>query len=324
MPHLEEGILHALVDGEIDSSELAPLDQHLQQCEHCRQRLEEARILSTGALDLVELLDPPPVSPPADVGAPRARKQRWRTLAWAASVVLAAGIGYTVRDQILAPTSSGEQATVRARAEGSYEDNRTSVLDTLVSQAPESQPTAPAPSPPRLLEGVRDKITTSPPQDRLEASGRQAKEEEQPLERRAASPPAPARQARRDTAATPDDGLVAKNLPNVTLRDEGFRGAQEFDARRLNRAVEPETQSNDISLDDAATWSGGQLRVIGGLIPASINRLADTVRLTYRWEGRRIRLIQVRRGDTLDLRFEVPEDFPAESLAILRTRLTRP
>ncbi len=106
MPHLDEGTLHALVDGEIPSSDLPPLQGHLASCAACRTALEEARALAGEALDLVESLQVPEASSPRSGGvplpSPRASSLPWTRLAWAATVVVAVGVGYGVRD-ILPP-----------------------------------------------------------------------------------------------------------------------------------------------------------------------------------------------------------------------------
>ena len=43
MPHLDEGQLTALLDGELSSAERAEVDSHLASCTECRQQLEESR-----------------------------------------------------------------------------------------------------------------------------------------------------------------------------------------------------------------------------------------------------------------------------------------
>ena len=109
MSHLEDGVLHALLDGEIPSSELAPIQAHLEGCAECRARLEEERAIRGEADGLVGALEVPPASEgsgPAGggrggAGARRARARplpfRGRDLAWAATIVVAAGLGYAAR-----------------------------------------------------------------------------------------------------------------------------------------------------------------------------------------------------------------------------------
>jgi hypothetical protein len=151
MQHLEDGYLHEIADGEVPSEELVVVRQHLDACESCRARLDQARLEAETARELVELIDVPEL---VEVGAvmdaplagmlaapmraelsalsitttgspgaeepPKRKSTRWlRPLAWAASLVLAAGIGYASRPQAdaalssrLEPTSIGRIDTV--------------------------------------------------------------------------------------------------------------------------------------------------------------------------------------------------------------------
>jgi hypothetical protein len=45
MPHVDEGTLHAYLDGELPSAERKTLETHLAECASCRASLEEQRAL---------------------------------------------------------------------------------------------------------------------------------------------------------------------------------------------------------------------------------------------------------------------------------------
>lgn len=98
MPHLDEGQLHALLDGELDQAERQAAEAHLESCSECRREFAEARALMAGADDLIAAVDVPPGTRPAAV-APKARSSgfRWTNVAWAASVFLAVGLGWLAR-----------------------------------------------------------------------------------------------------------------------------------------------------------------------------------------------------------------------------------
>src|SRR5439155_15691994 len=49
MSHVDEGTLHAYLDGELPSSERVALEAHLAQCATCRAGLEEERALRARA-----------------------------------------------------------------------------------------------------------------------------------------------------------------------------------------------------------------------------------------------------------------------------------
>ncbi len=90
MSHVDEGTLHAYLDGELPGAEMSRFTAHLAECVDCRARLEEERALVQRARDLLALVAPP---------SSRARKRAhpWRRLrlplAWAATVALAFAIG---------------------------------------------------------------------------------------------------------------------------------------------------------------------------------------------------------------------------------------
>jgi hypothetical protein len=98
MSHVDDGTLHAYLDGELSPPEAQGVAGHLTQCPGCRGRLEEERAVITRATKLLGRAAPPdrelPPFRPGDV-KPLARLW-WKTrlpLAWAATVALALGIG---------------------------------------------------------------------------------------------------------------------------------------------------------------------------------------------------------------------------------------
>ena len=97
--HLDDGTIQELLDGEIHSSALPPIQSHLAACAECRARLEAARVFMTEADELIEMLDEPVAATPAVViPLPRRSTQPWtRRLAWAASLVIAVGAGWYSR-----------------------------------------------------------------------------------------------------------------------------------------------------------------------------------------------------------------------------------
>jgi hypothetical protein len=102
--HLDDGTIQELLDGEVPSTVLPPLQAHLAACAECRARLELARAMMAEADELIELLDEPaaPVqAAPAALPARRIASRPWiRQLAWAASVVIAVGAGWYARGDV--------------------------------------------------------------------------------------------------------------------------------------------------------------------------------------------------------------------------------
>src|SRR5690349_14019953 len=101
MSHVDEGTLHAYLDGELPSAERATVDAHLAQCATCRATLAEERALLERASALLESARPPQRAVPPFEQVRRApRRSPWHVrtaLAWAASLALAIGLGYVLR-----------------------------------------------------------------------------------------------------------------------------------------------------------------------------------------------------------------------------------
>lgn len=126
MPHITEGLLHAQLDGALGPDEQlqwAEAEAHLEVCEDCRRRLDEAAELRSAARDLLAAAGPAAVAgrPAFDELVARARVRRvepasdrkssartgaawWRTparLGWAASLVIAVGAGWIGRQLVV-------------------------------------------------------------------------------------------------------------------------------------------------------------------------------------------------------------------------------
>lgn len=140
MPHVDDGTLHALLDGALRAEEPDRADRaeaHLETCADCRARLEEAGELRGRAADVLASLDAgADLKVSADFGdvvaraaartgpgstargsdADRVRRQyRWtRGLAWAATIVVALGTGYLVGD-LTGPVARPGQELMRTQ-----------------------------------------------------------------------------------------------------------------------------------------------------------------------------------------------------------------
>lgn len=98
MSHVDDGTLHAYLDGELAPAEAQGVDAHLAQCPACRGRIDEERALITRAGELLALAAPPDRElPPFRAGDIKPASRLWwqvrLPLAWAATVALALGIG---------------------------------------------------------------------------------------------------------------------------------------------------------------------------------------------------------------------------------------
>lgn len=312
MPHLDEGTLHALLDGEIPSAELPPIQAHLGGCAECRARLAEEQDLLAESDRLIEVLElPEPV--PAVVPVRKAPRRVWPTrLAWAATVVLAAGLGYSARGG--------------------------SPLEPAPAPAPDSgvefRADQPAASPPpAALEPVgqsRDqalapKLGVAPPSPADARRGKAAAANVAPAEEKAelrasavdtsTRPPAPP-VAQPQNPAAPTSAVARVGA----LRQEGARLREVAPAGALaDRAAFAVAQP--ATLPEAMRVLGGPLRLIDGLIPERLEITGHTVRVVYRTSFGELLLAQELQDGTVRFNLIAPRGFPADSLERLRARV---
>jgi len=121
MSHIDEGALHAYLDGELASTERKTLEAHVAECPACRARLAEERALVERASQLLGLAQPleRPAPPLHQLRQPRLMWRLRMPLAWAASIVLAVSLGYYLRDprsEMVTQPASSTVATADDRA----------------------------------------------------------------------------------------------------------------------------------------------------------------------------------------------------------------
>lgn len=119
MSHVDDGTLHAYLDGALDAAAAAGLDAHLAGCAACRARMDEERALIARASELLARAAPPlPQREPPPLHQLRHPRLWWQVrtpLAWAATVVLAVAVGWYFRGEVpqrakLEPATPAEQA----------------------------------------------------------------------------------------------------------------------------------------------------------------------------------------------------------------------
>lgn len=314
MSHLEEGTLHALLDGEIPSSDLAPIQAHLAACAECRARLEEERGLLSEADTLVGALEVP-ASTGAARSKPRVSWRRISQLAWAASVLAAIGLGYYAR---------GLQHPVFTPARSAVEPNPP-VSDsglTSASGAMADKPTntaEPVAGPP-LRGGAKriGKTERNPPTERAEAVVKTSSpaldsvavsQRVSPVAASPAPPPAPP--------------VASQELTGRLRNDAAERRVDPTKASfRLEEVVTAATPSPEpITLPDAVRRLGGSLRLIDGLVPLRLEAIGVTVRVVYPVSQGELVLSQQLIDGKVAWRLIAPAGFPADSLAQLRARV---
>src|SRR6266536_2879869 len=110
MLHVDEGTLHSFLDGELSADERAAVEIHLSQCATCRASLAEERALlerASAVLGAARPLERP--APPFEQLRRQSKRSPWRvrrSIAWAASIVLAIGLGYSLRGREASPDAA--------------------------------------------------------------------------------------------------------------------------------------------------------------------------------------------------------------------------
>ena len=91
MNHLDEGTIHAWLDGALDARQSADAQSHVSQCAECAAKVAEARGLIAASSRILTALDDVPggVIPKPGASAPR-RARRWASSGW--MTALAAGL----------------------------------------------------------------------------------------------------------------------------------------------------------------------------------------------------------------------------------------
>jgi anti-sigma factor RsiW len=105
MLHLDEGTIHAWLDGELTPDDAESAARHVAACAECQTLVAEARGLVAGASRIVSALDAGPagVIPPAQRG-PSSRPRPWSRfvltpmrMSIAATIIVAVGVTITAR-----------------------------------------------------------------------------------------------------------------------------------------------------------------------------------------------------------------------------------
>lgn len=313
MSHVDEGALHAYLDGALDhlpASEAARVRGHLAACEACSLRLEEERALRLEAASILagaapEVGDLPPWEGLRDQARARGRSAtglRLRRLTWAASIVVAGGTGWLLRgarqpvvvpppearvDEALpAPSAGGEVPSTPVRMQPAPEEAAPGPERTVHAAATRAREDVPAP----VAAGRGGALTAL--QDSLEARLGEARVRVTEEKSAVASVPevAPAPAAAVPAPATFGDRLTRVVSPSRTDVEPGL----DVTRRMVTQTLERER------LADAA--SDLTPMVVPGLPVVSVTSGGEglpygAVRVLQRLEGDTLELIHLPGGD---------------------------
>ena len=124
MRHIPEDELHAYLDQGLSRTQAVEIESHLADCVTCRASRDRIAALRDRTTALLARLGPPLRVPPAfDSVRRRAmehaseRRRRLQATAWAASLVLAVGLGWTASSTLASREGTPKVATATAPAE---------------------------------------------------------------------------------------------------------------------------------------------------------------------------------------------------------------
>jgi len=167
MSHVDEGALHAYLDGALDeypAAEARRVREHVETCAVCAERLAVERSVREEARAILDLAAPKVEVPTfedlrAYVRAGQSRRVafgRLYKMGWAASVALALGTGWMIRGSRIDPVN-----TVRATESAGPATSAERALDEVVATVPpatmeeadrDATPAVPAPAEPTAAE----------------------------------------------------------------------------------------------------------------------------------------------------------------------------
>ncbi len=143
MSHVDEGTLHAYLDGELAPVERERVDTHLKGCPACQARLAAERAILERASRLLGMATPPEraMPPLTQLRRPPVVWRLRRPLAWAATLILAVGLGWFARDRVVQQRSEDSGARLDehlqlpgAHARPSVARGRDSAFPTMPAQ----------------------------------------------------------------------------------------------------------------------------------------------------------------------------------------------
>lgn len=173
MSHVDDGMLHAYLDGALSALDAVRVERHVADCAACQQRLDAARVLVQRAARLLEW-----ASPPADRAAPPLAElrpysaPRWRVpVAWAATIVIALGVGVYGGQLVLGVRPAQVETKEELGRSRDAEVDRRAAPITVMADSPtaiaaaapaESERAAPAPvAPAPVAQAPAAGITTA-------------------------------------------------------------------------------------------------------------------------------------------------------------------
>jgi hypothetical protein len=178
MSHVDDGELTAYADGAypVNDPDALRISAHLSACDNCRRRVEQAQLLRDRAAEILGYATPAAVTAPsfealqAQVQTSQAKPPRYVNLAWAASIMMALGLGWFGRGALQNPPDMRS---------GSVLEAPTVAGDVQTEEVAVTPPPVAAPQISTATPGVQVDRAANPQMDA--AANRAQRMSEQPL-----------------------------------------------------------------------------------------------------------------------------------------------
>ena len=283
MSHVDDGRLHAFLDGECGERERQRIEQHLAACDVCRERLEEAKALERRASELMATLEPDPVHAPSwreieERAAARARARPHRywlrpSLASAAVIAIAFGLGWLSRSYVPGAPNLARPAERNAEMTADAPSEQPLAQDERPAEAEQEAPAA------RRVESPAEAAAPEPAaaQNREPASGLAAEADEadqkaagrsrEELAEPAAQPPALATKLENEARDASELGRAAEFADQALPAADAIGGAEARKSAYRTVAGDEAAPERFISVEPeaAAVWLGAELRTLPDL-----------------------------------------------------------
>jgi anti-sigma factor RsiW len=135
MNHLDEGTIHAWLDGAVDAARSREIESHIAECAQCAAAVAEARGFVAGASRILNALDDVPANVTPKRAPAVAPRRQWRAAPWvsgiAAALVLTIGVttwnreGAKMASESVTATSAPVEATAQVITPPPIDSSRT-------------------------------------------------------------------------------------------------------------------------------------------------------------------------------------------------------
>ncbi len=182
MSHIDEGQIHAYLDRQLEFAETAAregFEAHVGECAECAALLEQERSFHGRAAAVLQQSEPELVEAPAfdeivaratdrSTSASVKKLNRTRSLAWAASILVAVTVGWYARFSVSGPSPNEQALQDLQEPQATLAQNEVPEVEaaadadearTGVAGAAQPAPTAPAPAPAPARQ--RDRVSST-------------------------------------------------------------------------------------------------------------------------------------------------------------------